>query len=184
MGQKSAKKIIDQIEKSKNAGLANLLCGLGIPLVGKKTANEIAIHFKNMESLQEASKEDLIKIEGIGEEMALSISRFFHSEETKKIINEMVNDGVLMSETLKTVSEKLNGKTFVITGSLPNYSREEIKEIIEKNGGKETSSVSKKTSYLIAGENPGSKLQKARAFGIRIIDEGGFFKILEEGETL
>jgi DNA ligase (NAD+) len=181
MGQKSAKNLVKQVEESKKKGLSSLLSGLGIPLVGVKTAKEIAVHFLNMENLQKATVEDLLKIEGVGEEIAFSIIKFLNREEIKYMIKELDKMGIMMEEKLDTISEKLKGKTFVITGTLPNFSREEIKEIIEKNGGKETSSVSKKTSYVIAGENPGSKLQKAKEFEVKVISEAEFFNLIESG---
>ncbi|ABR31356.1 NAD-dependent DNA ligase LigA [Thermosipho melanesiensis] len=178
LGQKSIAKILEQIEKSKKTPLNRVIVGLGIPMVGEKTSKILAEKFKNIEKLSSATYDELIKIENIGPEIAKSIVTYFQNEKTKEIINKLKKAGVNLEEKDVKKSDKLKGLTFAITGKLKSYTREEIKKIIEENGGKVSNSVSSKTNFLIAGEEPGSKLEKAKRLNIKIISEEDFLKLI------
>ena len=180
MGPKAADNILKAIEKSKRSPLHKLITALGIPFVGSKTAAVLAEHFKNLDRLAKASYEELMEIEGIGEEIAKSIVEYFLSDKTKEIISKLKKAGVNMSGEAKEEEEKsLKGLRFVVTGTLKNYTRSEIEELIRKKGGMVSNSVSKKTDYLILGENPGSKYQKALQLGTKVITEEEFEKMLK-----
>lgn len=169
MGLKSAEKLLDAVEKSKNAGLARILNALGIRHVGKQTAILISKKYPDIELLMSASAEALSEIEGLGDVTAESIRSFFSLEKTALVIEKLKNAGVKLSEEQKKSSDIFSGKAFVITGTLPGMKREQAAEIIEENGGKVSSSVSKKTDFLLCGADPGSKFTKAQALGVRII---------------
>jgi DNA ligase (NAD+) len=171
MGEKSAGNLIREIERSKRNPLHQLLTGLGIPMTGVKTAKELARSFRNMRDLKNATEWELRKVEGIGEEMARAIRGYFENPSVTEMLEELAYLGITMEEPIEQISEKLKSLTFVITGTFEGYTREEIKALIEKNGGKVSESVSRKTSYLILGENPGSKYQKAIQYGIPILNE-------------
>jgi len=180
MGPKAAANILKAIEKSKKSPLHKLITALGIPFVGSKTASILAKHFKSLDRLAQASYEELMNIDGIGEETAKSIIEYFSSEKTKEIISKLKKAGVSMQERIEEGGEKpLEGMRFVVTGTLKNYTRSEIEELIQEKGGLVSNSVSKKTDYLILGENPGSKYQKALQLGIRIITEEEFEHMLK-----
>jgi len=172
MGEKSADNIISSIEVSKNAGLAKLLYGLGIRQVGESAAAVLAKRFKNIEAFYGVSKEELKEIDDIGEISACYISEFFSDQKNREMIEELKKCGVV-TEYIGDVeiSNIFEGKTFVLTGKLPTMTREEASSVIEKHGGKVSSSVSKKTDYVLAGDDAGSKLVKAEALGIKIISE-------------
>ena len=178
--EKNTDKLLSEIEKSKDNDPVRLLTALGIRNVGKKTARDIMLVFKDIRKLKEASKEDLVSINEVGDTIAESIWAFFHSERESEVFENLMSSGLnpLMTDD-GTGSDKLSGLTIVVTGTLPTLGRKEITELIEKNGGKCTGSVSKKTDILIAGEAAGSKLDKARALGIRIMDEGAFLDLLK-----
>ncbi|MBO8140035.1 MAG: NAD-dependent DNA ligase LigA [Thermosipho sp. (in: Bacteria)] len=178
VGQKTIANILKQIEKAKNTPFHRVIVGLGIPMVGEKTAKILAEHFKNIDNLSKASYEELISLEGIGPEVAKSVIEYFKNEKTKEIIEKLKKAGVNLESKEVKKSNKLKGLTFVITGSLKNYTRDEAKEIIEQFGGKVTNTVSSKTNYLIVGENPGSKLEKAKQLGVKIINEEEFEKLI------
>ncbi|MDN5324630.1 MAG: ligase [Thermosipho sp. (in: thermotogales)] len=178
MGPKMIANILEQIEKAKKTPFHRVIVGLGIPMVGEKTAKILAEHFKNIDNLSKATFEELTSIEGIGPEVARSIIEYFKNEKTKEIIEKLKKAGVNLEYKETKKSDKLKGLTFVITGSLKNYTREEVKEIIEQLGGKVASTVSSKTDYLIVGENPGSKLEKAKQLGVKIINEEEFEKLI------
>ncbi len=179
MGQKSANNLLREIQQSKNKQLHNLLTGLGIPNVGKKTAKEISKHFTSLDEIAKAGVEDLKEIEGVGEEMARGICRFFNNDRVKTIIEKFKKANVKLSEEKKEQKgTQLVGLKFVITGELETATRSEIKEMIETEGGATTSAVSKKTDYLLCGENPGTKLEKAKKLGITIISERDFYNLL------
>ncbi len=170
-GNKSIENLLNEIENSKHNSLERLLFGLGIRYVGKKTAKILAKYYKNINNLFEASYEELENITDIGDKIAGSVYEYFHNEDNKALINKLKELGLNM-EYLgddKELSE-FSGKTFVITGTL-SQGRDEIKEKIESVGGKVSDSVSKKTSYLVLGENPGSKYNKALTLGVKIIHE-------------
>ncbi|NCU33700.1 MAG: NAD-dependent DNA ligase LigA, partial [Candidatus Moranbacteria bacterium] len=178
LGQKSAKKIITQIAESKCRGLSNFLTGLGIPLVGHKTARDIASHFGNIERIISASQSELESVNGVGEEIALSVMKYFSQPSTKDMVKRFDSAGVKMFQDNELKSETLSGRKFVLTGTLVNYSRDEMKKIIESNGGIVVGSVSGKTDYVIAGENSGSKMDKAAQLNIKVLTEGEFFELL------
>ena len=180
MGQKSANNLIEEINKSKQKQLHHLLTGLGIPNVGKKTAKEIAITFHSLDEIIKANSDELKTIDGVGEEMAKEVVRFFANDRIKAIIKKLKVAQVGLSEGQQVQKgASLKGLKFVITGELPSLTRTEVKEKIESQGGQTTSAVSKKTDYLLCGENPGSKLEKAKQLDIKIIDEKEFFNLLK-----
>ena len=179
-GEKSIEKLLDEIEKSKNNSLERLLFGLSIRHVGTKTADILAREFKNMDNLMNASFEDLASIKDIGNIIAKSVYDFFRDENNIDLINKLKEDGVNMSY-LKEVSNEetvFSDKTFVLTGSLERFTRDEAKARIEQLGGTVSSSVSKKTSVVIAGTEAGSKFTKAKDLGITIWDEETFINNL------
>ena len=177
-GNKSIEKLLDAIDNSKNNSLEKLLFGLGIPHVGEKTSKILAGHYKNIDNLINATVEELVSIPDIGDIIAKSIHNFFSSnaniEEIERLKKQNINMNYLGKETKENNSFK--DKTFVITGTLEKYNRDEAKEIVELNGGKTSSSVSSKTSVVIVGENPGSKYDKAKELGIEIWNEEEFLK--------
>ncbi len=181
-GERSIEKLLDEIEKSKNNSLERLLFGLSIRHVGTKTADILAREFKNMDNLMKASFEDLASIKDIGNTIAKSVYDFFRDENNINLINKLKEDGVNMIY-LKEVSNEetvFTGKTFVLTGSLERFTRDEAKIRIEQLGGTVSSSVSKKTSVVIAGAEAGSKLTKAQDLGITIWDEEEFLNNLSK----
>lgn len=180
MGQKSADNLINAINESKERGLARLLFALGIRYVGKGTANAIAAHFGTIEKLKDASLDELLSIEDVGDAIAVSVRSYFDGEGNIALIKRLQSLGVKTEEDAKTVTENelIMGKTFVLTGTLPTYTREEASELIVNNGGKTASSVSKKTDFVLAGEAAGAKLDKAKALGVTIIDEEEFRRML------
>lgn len=179
MGNKSAKNLINAIEKSKENSLEKLLNSFGIRHIGLKSAKILAKKYNNIEEIMNASYEELCKINEIGEIMAESIVKFFKSEQTKDLVQRLKQNGVnTESKIEKNEDNRFEGKIFVLTGTLPTLSRSEASEIIEKYGGKTSGSVSKKTSYVLAGEEAGSKLIKAQELGVQIITEEEFMKML------
>ena len=170
-GEKSANKIIEAIEKSKKTTLKRFIFALGIRHVGENTAGLIADYFKDIDSLISASLEDLKSIPQIGEETASEIRRFFSDSRNLKIIKGLKDAGVMIESQSEEIGDALKGLTFLITGTLNNFSRDEAKDFIIKNGGKVLSSVSKKLDYLVVGSDPGSKLKKAEELGVKIISE-------------
>lgn len=178
-GQKFAENLINAIEKSKSNSLDRLITALGIEQVGAKSAKILAKKFKTMDKLSNASSEMLTFIEDIGEITANSIQEFFTQEQTKDLLKKLKSAGVNMKQIEDDASdERFLGKTFVLTGALENYTRDEASEIIENFGGKVSGSVSKKTSYVLAGEDAGSKLTKAQNLGITVITEEEFKEMI------
>ncbi|MDE6138083.1 MAG: NAD-dependent DNA ligase LigA [Candidatus Gastranaerophilales bacterium] len=178
--EKSASNIYNSIQESKNRPLNRLLTAMGIRHVGKETADILAGEFPSLDLLIEAELEELAKVEGIGDIIAKSIYDFFHNEENLKLIEELKEIGINPQAKAKPKSDKLNGKTFVLTGTLQNMTRDEASVIIKSHGGKTSSSVSKKTSYVLAGENAGSKLDKAINLGVIILTENDFLEMIKE----
>ena len=177
--EKNTDKILDNIEKSKLNDPARLLTGLGIRNIGKNTAKSLMKHFSSIPELAEAKTEELICIEDIGETTAECIVSFFSRSENRLLLDSFQRFGVNMTSSANTsISDKLAGLTFVITGTLPGLGRKEATELIENNGGRCTGSVSKKTSYVVAGESVGSKLTKAKDLGIPILDEQGLLSLI------
>ena len=179
-GKKFAQNLIDSINLSKENDLYRLITALGIRHVGVKAAKILARKYKNIDNLSEATVENLSEVEEIGTVVANSIKEFFEQQQTKDLLTRLKQAGV-NTENLNSQSEdeRFAGKTFVLTGSLEKYSREEASDIIEKFGGKTSSSVSKKTSYVLAGEDAGSKLIKAQDLGVTIIDETEFENMIK-----
>ena len=180
-GNKSVANLLDAIDNSKSNSLEKLIFGLGIPHVGAKTAKVLAANYKELDNLIKASEEDLVKIPDIGGIIAKSIVNYFSNEENIKEIERLKKIGLNMTYLGKEAKENSNfiNKSFVVTGTLENYSRDEAKELIESNGGKSVDSVSKKTSVVIVGKNPGSKYDKAKSLGIEIWSEEDFINKLQ-----
>lgn len=180
MGQTSATNLINAIEKSKSAGLARLINALGIRNVGLQTAKAIAKAYPDIQLLKNATKDDLVQIDEIGNTIADFIIAFFAKEGTHHLLNKLTEAGVKMTEdTVENSDNRFSGMTFVLTGTLPSMDRNTASELITARGGKVSGSVSSKTTYVIAGENPGSKLTNALSLGIKIIDEDEFKKMME-----
>ena len=178
-GKKFASNLIDAINKSKDNDLDRLICALGIRHIGTKSAKTLAKRFKSIDGLTNATLEDLIKTDDVGEITAKSIYEFFKQEQTIDLINRLKNVRVNMDLKEDEKSDnRFEGKTFVLTGTLEKYTRDEASKIIEDFGGKTSSSVSKKTDYVLAGEEAGSKLTKAENLGVKIISEQEFEKMI------
>lgn len=177
--EKSAMNIYTSIQESKTKPLNRLLTALGIRHVGKETADILSGEFATLDDIKNADVERLANIEGIGEIIAQSIYDFFHEERNVKMIEELKELGVNPVSKVKPKSDKLAGKTFVLTGTLQNMTRDEASAIIKSHGGKTSSSVSKKTSYVLAGENAGSKLDKAQNLGVIILTEDDFLEMIK-----
>jgi len=175
---KSASNLVEGIEKSKKRPLANLLIALSIFHVGTAAAEELAAEAGSLERLQEMSYEDLLAMEGIGPVIARSVISFFAQERNIEVLDKLRRAGVNTTGERRDRSGPLGGKTFVLTGSLKRYSRQEAQAAIESRGGKVTSSVSKKTDFVVAGESPGSKLDKADSLGTEVLDEAAFEELL------
>lgn len=178
MGEKSAANLIASIEKSKSAGLERLIYALGIRQVGEVAAATLAGKYKTLEGCFAATVEDLCEIEDVGEITARSIVEFFARPESRRLADELTAAGVLTESTALPKGEKLAGKTFVITGTLPTLKRDEASALITANGGKVSGSVSKKTTFVLAGEEAGSKLTKANELGIPVISEEDLYVML------
>jgi DNA ligase (NAD+) len=171
MGEKSAENVLKEIENSKKLPLERVIYGLGIRMVGERTAQFLAEHFGNMDDLMNAGEEELQQVEEVGPRIAKSIVEFFAEPKNRELVEELRAAGLTLRGKKKERGTKLAGKTFVLTGTLTNYSREEAKKMIEDAGGKVTGSVSKKTDYVVAGADAGSKLDKAKELGVAVIDE-------------
>jgi DNA ligase (NAD+) len=184
MGRKSAENLIAALARARDTTLPRFLIALGIREVGGGVAELLADHFGDLESIMAASPEELEAVEGVGPAIAESVSRFFADEENRAEVARLRELGVRYQPVKRVRAPRegrLSGKSFVLTGTLPGLPREEARARIEAAGGKVTSSVSKKTSYLVAGEEPGSKLRKAQELGIEILDAAGLEKLLEAG---
>ena len=179
-GTKFAQNLIEAINESKNNELYRLINGLGIRHIGVKAAKQLEKKYKTMENLKNASLESLIEIDDMGEIMAESVFEFFAQDQTKDLIQKLENSGLNMNSKESSSGDgRFDGMVFVLTGGLDNYSRKEAEKIIENFGGKTSSSVSKKTTYVLAGEDGGSKLTKAQELGITIINEQEFIKMIK-----
>ena len=168
---KSAQNILDEIENSKQLPLERVIYGLGIRMVGERTAQFLAEHFGSMEALAEAGTEELQGVNEVGPKIAESIAEFFSNPQNRKLVERLGKAGLAFKGQKKERGTKLTGKTFVLTGTLANYSRDQAKKMIEDAGGRVSGSVSKKTDYVVAGTDAGSKLDKAKELGVSVIDE-------------
>jgi DNA ligase (NAD+) len=177
--KKSASALIAEIGGSKKAGLARVVMGLGIRFVGERTAELLAEEFGSMEALEAASAEQLERVEEVGPRISQSVLDFFSRPANRELVDRLKAAGVDMTAEKKQRSERLAGLTFVLTGTLPTLTRDEAKERIEAAGGKTAGSVSKKTSYVVAGEEAGSKLEKARELKVPVLDEAGLMAMLD-----
>ena len=182
MAEKSATNLVSAIEKSKNNELHRLIYALGIRHVGEHAAWVLANNFGSIEKLSKARVEDLTSVHEIGPVMAESVNSFFSNRENIRIVKKLADAGLKMKQAaLKEAAGSLKGKTFVITGTLKDFSRGQAEELVRKLGGSPSSSVSKNTDFLVAGIEPGSKLDKAKALGVKVIDENEFKKIIQRG---
>lgn len=181
--QKSAEKIVNGIEASKQVPFERVVFALGIRFVGETTARLLARHFKTIDALAAASMQDLLEVEGVGEVIAKSVMTYFRNPVTMQIVERLRGYGLQMAlseEQMSSATDKLAGKSIVISGVFAHHSRDEYKQMIEQNGGKNVGSISGKTSFILAGENMGpAKLQKAEKLGIQIVDEETFLKMIE-----
>ncbi len=179
MGEKSSENILKAIENSKKAGFDRLLFGLGIRHVGQKAAKLIASKFENMDNLINATEDEINSTDGLGGVIAESVVMYFKTPQNLELINKLKEHGIVMAFESKVKNQKLGGKTFVLTGTLENYTRGEASEIIESMGGKVTSSVSKNTDFVLAGKDPGSKVDKANKLDVKIISENEFLNMIK-----
>jgi DNA ligase (NAD+) len=179
MGDKSAENILAEVENSKKLPLERVIFGLGVRFVGERTAQFLAEHFGSVDAIESASEEELQEVEEVGPRIAKSIVEFFTEPKNRELVEELRAAGLKLKGKKKDRGIKLAGKTFVLTGTLAHYSRDEAKKLIEDAGGKVTGSVSKKTDYVVAGADAGSKLDKARELGVNVINEKGMVELLE-----
>jgi len=182
MGQRSSEKLVAAIDASRTRGLARLLNALSIRHVGANVAELLAEHFGRLDALQSASLEQLEAVGDIGPAIAASVFEYFQSESGQAIVQDLRGLGLVLqagAQEQAERSERLVGATFVVTGTLPDFGRDEIQALIKRHGGKASSSISSKTSYVIAGENAGSKLEKAQQLGIPVIDQAAFLAMIQ-----
>jgi len=179
-GETSAAKLIEQIEKSKTNELSRFVFALGIRMVGERAAKILADHFGSIDALMNATAEELVGIHEVGPKLAESITFYFAIPANRERVEKMKRLGVAPKHVPKVTGDRLAGKTVVVTGTLTRFSRDEIHKLIEREGGKASGSVSAKTSYLVAGENAGSKLEKANSLGVEVLSEDAFLAMLGE----
>jgi DNA ligase (NAD+) len=179
MGEKSAQNLLDELAASKKNSLARVIYAIGIPFVGERTAQLLASHFGSVEKIADASAEELMEVGEVGPKIADGVREFFSESTNRKLIERLKHAGVNMKEERQArLSAKFAGKTFVFTGTLANRTREEAEALVASHGGKPGNSVSKKTSYVVVGTDPGSKFDKAKSLGVPILDESQFEKLL------
>jgi DNA ligase (NAD+) len=179
--EKKAENLLKSLEQAKAQSLNRLLAALGIHGVGEVMAGDLSRVFGNLSALSKASADELQQIEGVGPNIAESIVDWFAQPVNQNVLKKLKAAGVnpeMKKSEVRMQNGSLSGLTFVVTGTLPTLSRDGVKEFIESNGGKVTDSVSKKTSYLVLGENPGSKAEKARSLGVKILDEAGLRELV------
>src|SRR5258706_6714669 len=180
MGEKSARNFLDGLEASKKRDLWRLIFGLGILHVGAGVAKALSRHYPALDEIARAGEDELKGIDEVGEVIAQSVAQWFSEERNQKLIERLGRAGLNFRSELyqpRAAAGPLDGKTFVLTGTLPTLKREEAASKIESLGGKVSNSVSKKTDYVVAGEEAGSKLEKAQKLGVKIIDEAAFLKM-------
>jgi DNA ligase (NAD+) len=180
MGRKSAERVHGNIEKSRSQPLPRVLNGLGIPFVGERTAAILAETFGDLDVIASADEDQLQTAEEVGPKVAHSIQRFFREPRNRDLVDRLRAAGLHFKHEKRLRSGVMEGRTVVLTGSLPSWSREEAKARIEAAGGKVAGSVSKKTSFIVAGEDAGSKLDKARKLGVPVIDEAQLREMLAQ----
>jgi len=179
MGDKSAQNLLDEIERSKQADLARVIFALGMRFVGERTGQLLANHFGSLDKLAKATEEELVEAEEVGPRVAEAIQEFFQEKRNREVVEKLRKAGLQFEQKqTRQTGGTLAGKQFVLTGTLPTYSRDQAKQLIEERGGRVVGSVSKKTDYVVVGADPGSKLEKARALGIKILDEAELRKLL------
>ena len=179
MAEKSAQNLLDEIGASKASSLARLIYSLGIRFVGERTGQLLAVHFGSLDTLREATQEELVDVEEVGEKVAAAIVEFFGEPANQKVLENLSRAGLVTEEKrAKSKGTRLAGKTFVLTGALERWSRDQAKALIESLGGKVIGSVSKKTGYVVVGSVPGSKLAKAKTLGVETLDEKQFARLL------
>ena len=171
MGEKSAQNVLDEIEASKKLPLERVIFGLGIRMVGERTAQFLAEHFGSMDALMNASEEELEQVDEVGPRIAQSIAEFFREPKNRELVKRLKDADLTFTGKKKERGTKLAGKTFVLTGTLAQFTRDQAKKLIEDAGGRVSGSVSKKTDYVVAGSDAGSKLDKARELGLSVISE-------------
>jgi DNA ligase (NAD+) len=184
MAEKSAKNLVENLEKSKQTTLTRFLFALGIRHVGESTARDLAKHFGSLDRILDASVEQLLEVNDVGPVVAQSIHTFFAQPHNREVVEQLRACGITWAEddgTADKTPKPLLGKTIVLTGTLPTLSRDEAKDLIEAAGGKVSGSVSKKTHYVVAGTEAGSKLDKAQELGVAVLDEEGLKALLESG---
>lgn len=181
IGEKTAAALIAEIEKSKAAPLNRVLLGFGIRFVGERTAQLLASQFGGIDALMAATREELEAVNEVGPKVAEAIADFFAVDRNRELVERLKAAGLTMTAEKRVTSDTLAGLLFVLTGSLPTLTRESAKEQIEAAGGRVSGSVSKKTSYVVAGEEAGSKLEKAQALGVAVLDEAGLLQLLAKG---
>jgi DNA ligase (NAD+) len=179
VGEKTADTLLDQIRNSKDRGLARVLLGLGIRFVGERTAQLLAEHFGSIDELRSATADQLMAVNEVGPRVADAIVEFFSNKKNQQLVDDLKSLGLKLTAEKRVVGTALAGLTFVLTGTLPTLTRDDAKARIESAGGKVSGSVSKKTNYLVAGEEAGSKLDKARELNVPVLDEPALLKLLE-----
>jgi DNA ligase (NAD+) len=181
MGDKLAQNLLDAIDQSRKPGLANLIYALGIRNVGEHLATVLARNFKTIDNLANQSIEDLTQVHEVGPIVAESIYNFFHNTKNLKVLEKLKKGGVVFPEEKSEIRESpLTGKTVVLTGGLDSMTRDEARKIIETLGGRVSSSVSKKTDFVVAGKDPGSKYADAQRLGVKTLNEDEFKKMIEK----
>jgi len=178
MGEKSADNLLQSIIQSKKTTLARFIFGLGIRHVGESTAKDLAKHFGDVHALMDATMDDLLLVNDVGPVVADSILSFMSEPHNREVIEQLLISGIEFQQEERIASVDLSGKTFVLTGTLPTLSRDQAKELLEAAGAKVAGSVSQKTSFVVAGTEAGSKLDKATELGIPILDEAALLKLL------
>lgn len=181
--EKSTKKLLAELDESKRVELRRFIYALGVPEVGTKVARDLASHFRSLERLMDASREELAEVSGVGPKMAEAIRGFFEDERNRKLVGELLDAGIEPVPPKRKEDLPLRGKTFVFTGSLEGLTRGEAKDRVESLGGRATSSVSGETDYLVVGEGPGSKLHEAKEEGVERLDEEAFLELLKKAES-